>query len=150
MLHCGKGQEEAAVQNWKKMDFSGQTVPFLVTFERMKRYEGTWHSLCIPLIPGVFFVESRTGNSLQGCQAVEVGQETKAFLQTLGGSTHHIPMSKGIIQNGVTYVTEGPLVGQEARIRKIDRHRRLAKIEAPSGLVEGEAFWAGLEITSKS
>ena len=77
-------------------------------------------------------------------------EETEAFLRRLGGTDHYVPMSRGIIRDGVTIVTEGPLVGNEARIRKIDRHRRLAKIEGPSELWQNEGFWTGLEITSKS
>lgn len=150
MLHCGKGQEEEAVQNWKQHDSTAKAQAFLFTFERMKRYEGSWHSLHSPLFPGKFFLESETDCVPREQEAVPVDEETEAFLRMLGGTEHYIPMSRGIIRDGVTIVTEGPLVGNEARIRKIDRHRRLAKIEGPSELWENEGFWTGLEITSKN
>ena len=38
-------------------------------------------------------------------------------------------MSRGIIREGNAQVTDGPLKGMENRIRRIDRHKRLAKIE---------------------
>ena len=150
MLHCGKGQEEEAVQNWKQKDSTAKAQAFLFTFERMKRYEGSWHYLHAPLFPGMFFLESETDCVPRDQEAVPVDEETEAFLRRLGGTEHYIPMSRGIIRDGVTIVTEGPLVGNEARIRKIDRHRRLAKIEGPSEFWQNEGFWTGLEITSKS
>ena len=150
MLHCVKGQEEEAVQKWKQQDSTAKAQAFLFTFERMKRYEGSWHSLHAPLFPGMFFLESETDCVPRDQELVPVDEETEAFLRRLGGADHYVPMSRGIIRDGVTIVTEGPLVGNEARIRKIDRHRRLAKIEGPSELWQNEGFWTGLEITSKS
>lgn len=37
---------------------------------------------------------------------------------------HILRSSTAVIVDGVLHVQEGPLVGQEARIRKVDRHRR--------------------------
>ena len=59
MLHCGKGQEEEAVQKWKQQDSTAKAQAFLFTFERMKRYEGSWHSLHAPLFPGMFFWKAK-------------------------------------------------------------------------------------------
>lgn len=39
---------------------------------------------------------------------------------------HVITTSKGVIEGDRVIVTEGPLVGREAMITKIDRHKRLA------------------------
>ena len=52
----------------------------------------------------------------------------------------------------MTIVTEGPLEGKEAKIQKIDRHKRLAKIGGGLNVpfCQEGGFWAGLEITSKS
>lgn len=58
-------------------------------------------------------------------------------------------LSKGHIREGQTYVTQGPLQGKEALIRKIDRHKRLVRLEVPAG--EGtQILYVGLEIISKS
>ena len=74
----------------------------------------------------------------QDSRVMQVDSRTEEFLRELGGEAHHVSMSRGVIRNGVTIVTEGPLEGKEAKIQKIDRHKRLG------------GFWAGLEITSKS
>lgn len=44
--------------------------------------------------------------------------------------------STAAIVDGVLHVTEGPLVGQEAVIRKVDRHRRLCEVEVCPGFTE--------------
>ena len=156
MQKCEKGQEEATAREWNSRHLLGQMEAFVPTFDRMKRYEGSWHLLKEILFPGSFFwkcEEKKEKWQEQKCTAlgiVLIAPETEQFLRKIGGATHHITMSRGIIQNGVTLVTEGPLKGEEARIRKIDRHRRLAKIEVPAGPAKGGTFWAGLEITSKS
>ena len=62
-------------------------------------------------------------------------------------------MSKGYIREGRTCVTEGPLQGRERFIRKIDRHKRLAKLSFSDGDKFGESraeICAGLEIVAKS
>ena len=138
------------MQSWNQQDSTGKARAFLFTFEQMKRYEGSWHSLHAPLFPGMFFLESETDYIPCDQEVIAVDKETETFLRRLGGAEHYVPISRGIIRDGVTIVKEGPLVGNETRIRKIDRHRRLAKIEGPSELWKNEGFWIGLEITSKS
>ena len=88
----------------------------------------------------------------QDSRAMEVDSRTEEFLRELGGEAHHVSMSRGVIRNGVTIVTEGPLEGKEAKIQKIDRHKRLAKIGGGLNVpfCQEGGFWAGLEITSKS
>ncbi len=61
----------------------------------------------------------------------------------------HLSMSEGYIKNGQTHITKGPLMGWEKRIRKIDRHKRLARLEFPVKSVL-TMVPAGLEIKSKS
>ncbi len=56
---------------------------------------------------------------------------------------------RGVIYGGITQVTEGPLKAAERRICKIDRHKRLAKVEVPEGKIF-RYLSAGLEIEEKS
>lgn len=111
------------------------------------------------LLPGVIFIECKTRNPLDKKDMLHLNMniellnpETEEFLVELGGTEHHVLMSRGIIQNGMTVVTEGPLKGKEACIRKIDRHKRLARLEVPLSypLCRHEEVWIGLEIISKS
>ena len=75
-----------------------------------------------------------------------VHREEEQFLRGLCDGTHHSGMSRGYIQDGHTHITEGPLRGKERLIRKIDRHKRLARLEMPGNLRDVNV---GLEIYSK-
>lgn len=80
---------------------------------------------------------------------IPVNKEEEQFLRGLCGGTHHFRMSRGFIRNGQTVVTEGPLRGKENLIRKIDRHKRIARL----GMSEAgklREIQVGLEIVSKS
>lgn len=77
---------------------------------------------------------------------IPIGREEETFLRGLCGRSHHSAMSKGYIRNGRTHVTEGPLKGKERLIRKIDRHKRLARLEMPGSLRDVNV---GLEIYEK-
>ena len=60
---------------------------------------------------------------------LRVGQDEEEFLGRLCGKERHLEMSRGIICKGAPRITEGPLKGMEDRILRIDRHKRLARIE---------------------
>ena len=42
------------------------------------------------------------------------------------------------------------LIDMESQIRKIDRHKRLARLECPVDQYQRKGLWTGLEIVSKS
>ena len=70
------------------------------------------------------------------------------YLKMLCSDDGLIDMSRGIIRNGTAVVTEGPLKGREQLIKRIDRHKRTAKINVP---LEGKnvEVTVGLEIYRK-
>lgn len=82
-------------------------------------------------------------------QIVGLQPEQEDFLRKVLGSEKHVELSKGYIKDGRTYVTQGPLQGKESLICKIDRHKRLAKLEISVGDSHQE-MRAGLEIISKN
>ena len=57
-------------------------------------------------------------------------------------------MSKGYIEGTQVFVTDGPLKGQEGRIKKINRHKRIAIIETPF-MGKTTTIHVPLEIVSK-
>lgn len=116
---------------------------FVFTCDRMRRFEGAWHLERRLLFPGLLFLESHDKERLRqdlernpeiqkmlgnGIGIQEVDLEVESFLRSLCGASHHSGMSRGYIRDGQTYVTEGPLRGKENLIRKIDRHKRVARI----------------------
>lgn len=74
-------------------------------------------------------------------------EEVEAF-RSLTDQNYNVSLSKGYIIGDQITVTEGPLKGQEGRIRKIDRHKRVAMVEMPFlGKITGVRV--PLEITEK-
>lgn len=137
---------------------------FLVTSERMKRYGGKWHCCEEPLFKGCVFAKADASRQLEeaagkaevfrvfgdGGYSLRLPQSGQRFLEEVGGEAHRIPMSKGFIRDGTTFVTEGPLRGRERKIRKIDRHKRMARIDSPLEYCYKQELWIGLEIMAKS
>lgn len=72
-----------------------------------------------------------------------VKKSEEMFLISLCGKNHHLGMSKGVIREGIMQVTEGPLRGREETIRRIDRHKRLARLAVPGGFTLGERTQLG-------
>lgn len=118
---------------------------FLPTCELMKRKGGVWRKVQELLFPGYLFVKTRHPERL-----AERLRGIPVFMRLLGGNdsftplsrdegiwleafttakTHVVEMSLGIIEGDTVLVIEGPLKGHEARIEKIDRHKRLAYLD---------------------
>lgn len=165
VLHCPSLNEETIIQSCKQ-HISPHILrdAFLLTCDRMKRYQGSWHTDIVKIFPEYIFLDSEKPQQLS--QELEqyrgflrimesekllipVDEEQQRLLAALSGEDHHIGMSKGVIKNGVTEVTNGPLTGKESLIRKIDRHKRLAHINW-SGNGNTRGIKIGLEITEKS
>lgn len=170
-LKCRRGEEENIMDACRKR-IPRETMRdiFVFTYDRLRRYEGEWHMETKLMFPDYVFLETediqRLSQELEPyrefVQVLEgsdmlwrVCPQEERFLRRLCGNGHHLSMSRGYIMDGRTYVTRGPLKGLERQIRKIDRHKRIARIEAPE--VSGEdasdlrlPVVAGLEIVSKN
>ncbi len=170
-LKCRRGEEENIMDACRKR-IPRETMQdiFVFTYDRLRRYEGEWHMETKLMFPDYVFLETediqRLSEELEPyrefVQVLEgsdmlwrVCPQEERFLRRLCGNGHHLSMSRGYIMDGRTYVTRGPLKGLERQIRKIDRHKRIARIEAPE--VSGEdasdlrlPVVAGLEIVSKN
>ncbi len=134
---------------------------FILTYDRMRRYQGAWHLEKKLVFPANVLLESENENVLReeinrhkeisdGTRPVlRMTWEEEKFLSCLCGKKKHIEMSRGVICRGVMQVTEGPLEGMEERICQINRHKRLARIQASKSREAGYIL-AGLEIMEKS
>ena len=171
VLYCPNQKETEVIRSCRRrLSAQALTDAFVLTYDRMRRYEGAWHTERKPLFPDCVFLESGDEESLvkelgeigkqpessgtkNGYPAlVPVQKEEEAFLQSLCGSERHSALSKGYIRDGHTCVTEGPLVGKEAYIQRIDRHKRLAELSLPSGngrMDVPRKMCVGLEIVEK-
>lgn len=76
-------------------------------------------------------------------------ESEQALLESVLDERHVLQPSTGVIERGRLKVGRGPLRGHEGRIRKVDRHRRVAFVDA--GVPGCDALMcATLEITAKS
>ena len=163
-MYC-QGQDEQEIIHSCRQHFTKKALKdvFMITYDRMRKYEGKWHTEKSSLFPNYVFLESEDPACLkeeleqyenivqvlgEKNELISLSKEEEIFLRSLCVEEHHFPMSKGYIQNGCTYVTEGPLRGKESFIYKIDRHKRLARLKVPfTAGVRNMSM--GLEIVSK-
>jgi len=171
LLKCPKGNEADYAKRCREFGkIRGKDLQEVVCFQyqRMLRYGGKWHMEKRTLLPGCIFLFGPGAALLKGYADTEMFIEEKQetdrqrqteqgifiipcetpYLKNLCPEGNVVGMSKGIIKNGRTFVTSGPLQGKEHLIQKIDRHKRTAEIEIPfSG--QKIQVTVGLEIYQK-
>ena len=153
MCYCPGIDPQELLQFYKSKEAEGlYTDAFIPTYDQMKKYQGTWHVESRPVFPEYIFLKSNGKTQYRDAyvkDSMTLSPEQESLLQELMSPEGHIVMSTGYIKDGCTHVTDGPLQGKEKLIRKIDRHKRLAKLEFTVG-DNKTALSAGLEITSKN
>lgn len=165
VLRCRPGKAEEIMMSCRR-NISDDILRdiFVFTYERMRRYEGNWHLETREMFPNYIFLETdEPGKLFKKLEAYRgivqmledndqfriVLPEEENFLSDLCGKQHHMEMSEGYIRDGMTHVIRGPLMGMEGRIRRIDRHKRIASVDVPDGK-QGRLVTVGLEITAKN
>lgn len=77
-----------------------------------------------------------------------IRQEEEVFLRQLLDSQACIRFSTGYLVDGQLQVWQGPLKQAQSKVRKIDRHKRLAEIEIQL-FEESRYIRLGLEVKAK-
>ena len=165
VLFCPNQKEEELLLACKRhLTREALGDAFIFTYDRMRRFQGVWHLERRLLFPHYLFLESGNEEKLEkelkqysevfpvferDGKLVRVEPEEERFLRALCGAGHHSRMSRGYIKDGRTVVTEGPLKGKENLIRRIDRHKRIARVGMPS-TGQLREMQVGLEIVAKS
>lgn len=156
-------EEEISTQCSRIVDPAVLEKSFIPYCEQMKKYHGEWHKEKKVLFPGYVFLVSGDKDRLflelkkvtgltkllgTGQEVVPLTLPEIEFLQRFGKEDQIVEMSRGIIENDRVIITSGPLKGNEALIKKIDRHKRRAylEIEMFGRKVETQV---GLEIVEK-
>lgn len=78
--------------------------------------------------------------------SIEAGKE--AMFKAMVNDNYEIPLSVGVIEGDKVIVKEGPLSGMEGLIKKIDRHKRVAVLNAQM-FEQDVDIRIGLEIIEK-
>lgn len=138
---------------------------FIFYREEMKKYLGEWHKEEKILFPGYLFMGTDQPTELFDTlkkmpvptrplgdkdTLVPLTASEAELMKKLGGEKHVVKMSQGVIENGRTQITEGPMIGMEKYIRKIDRHKRRAVIEMKMAGERAVKAEVGVEIVRKS
>lgn len=156
LLRCPEGNETDYLDRCSELLDSEETGEVLCFhYQRMMRYGGGWHLEKRMVLPGCVFVAGtnrlvkryQQRNLKQKCEVILTPCEAP-YLKKLCGDGSLIEISRGIVRNGAVVVTSGPLKGRESLIRKIDRHKRTAKIEIPLAGSQKQ-ITVGLEIYEK-
>ncbi|WP_239462696.1 antiterminator LoaP [Collinsella tanakaei] len=139
---------------------------FVPRYRFKKRIKGTWEMTEQLLTPGYVFIESSMTDIediarvireapafarvlAQNGRIVPLSADETQWLDKLTGTSRVVDPSVGFIEGDRVVITQGPLVGLESQIVKIDRHKQLAYIEVRL-LGRVKVVKVGVEIVRKT
>lgn len=159
------GREETIKQYCKQyMDSSIYCDIFVLRFNRLKKFYGKWHKESKVMFPGYIFIDTETpelvyeafkripafvsllGKDRESFTPIEKSKE--ALFRSMIDETYEIAVSTGFIEGDKVTITEGPLAGKEAMIKRIDRHKRIAVLDVEM-FGERIGVTVGLEVVEK-
>lgn len=139
------GEEHECVRLCKKrIKSSFYREIFVPMYIDKMHFRKEWHDIKKPLFPGYFFIDTeeiepilqdlkklgRFARALKNADAVTpITAEEQQFLQDMMNEEYTIHCSTGFIIGDKICITEGPLRNHYGLIKKVDRHRRVAKLE---------------------
>ena len=112
------------------------TDAFVPRKERWFKRNGAWSLRTVPMYPGYFvavtkdaetFARAAWKASLKVEPTGHLDGERR-WIESNEDGGHIVRGSDGVIENGKLRVVAGPLVGQEDRILKVDRHKRACTV----------------------
>lgn len=122
---------------------------FVLRKERWMKRGGTWFLEPVNMYRGYAFAISSDAAGLAKSLArltlpvelvgtdvrswAPLADEAAAWYAAAMDASHVIRSSIAVIEDGVLRVQSGPLVGQESRISKVDRHRRRCQVRVGDG-----------------
>jgi len=141
----GTGRENSVMTHCKKLLKEEIYLDcFVPRCEVQKKYQGDWHMEKKMLFPGYVFFESEQIEELylglkvvpeltkmlaMGHELVSLYPHEVAFFEKFCGKNRVVEVSEGYLSGDKVIVTDGPMVGFEGYIKRIDRHKRIAYLE---------------------
>lgn len=168
VMQVATGRERQTVQLLERV-LGGETRAelFVPRYRYRKKIKGAWQFTEELLTPGYVYLRTSMLDIDELAQQVRrapafarvlaqdgkiipLSADEERWLQALAGAGegHVVEPSYGFIEGDEVKVIKGPLRGQEAKIRKIDRHKRLAFLEMHM-FGRTKVVKVGLEIVSK-
>ncbi len=141
-----EGREQSICQKIRSLvDPEVLDDAFVIFKERWFKQGKEWSIRRFQMYRGYFFVATTDVIELQKQLArlsfpvslvgakeravVPLDVQAQAWFESAMDNTYTIRNSTGVIVDGVLHVQAGPLLGQEDRVRKIDRHRRSCLVD---------------------
>ena len=145
VIQTTSGQEQDCLAVCRaKMDPSLYKEMFVPLYIDKMHFRKQWHDVKKVLFPGYFFVDTgnvdavmkelshidRLTKVLRNAEKIApIQKKEKEFLRGMMNEEYIVECSKGFIIGDRVCITEGPLRNHYGFIRKVDRHRRIAKLE---------------------
>lgn len=139
-----EGREAAAAERLRKLASAGALDDaVVVSRERWFKRAGAWSVQTQPLYRGYVFAVSRDAAALgreldrlglrggarqEGGRPAPLADDVRQWIAASMDGAGVLRASEGVIEGGNLRVTKGPLAGQEARVAKVDRHRRVCEV----------------------
>ena len=141
---------------------------FMPVTERIRKIEGKWQRILVPMFFGYLFITSEQPTELYDRLHKSLGKTIFKYVKLIRDNEYIIPLSKedekivtelsdenhiikaslGYIKGDKLIVTDGPLRGREGEVVKINRHKRIAVL-AIDFLGEKRNITVGLEVVRK-
>ena len=141
---------------------------FLPVTERIRKIEGQWGRVLIPMFPGYLFISTQDGTGFFERLHEALGKTIFRYVKIIRDNDYIIPLSKsdektvtelsdkdhvikaslGYIKGDTLIVTDGPLKGHEGEVIVIHRHKRIAVLSLDF-LGEKRKVTVGLEVVKK-
>ncbi len=140
---AGEEKECVSLCN-KRLDSEVYREIFIPKYIAKMHFRKKWHDIVKVLFPGYFFVDTdniegwrkelgkieRFTRVLRNAEQIApITHEEEAFLRGTMDKDYTIRCSTGLIIGDRICITDGPLRDYYGLIKKIDRHRRVAKLE---------------------
>lgn len=128
---------------------------FIPQYEQMKKYTGTWHKKMDVLFPGYMFIQTENINYifhlLKGVpkltkilgtdhEFVPIDITEKRFLEKFLNEGNVLEISTGYMVGEQVHIMDGPMKEFNGKIKKINRHKRIA-------IIEIEMFGRSMEVS---
>ena len=144
------GREQVTCDKVKKI-ISSELLEdaFVMRRELVKKNHGEWHTTTTIMFPDYFFVVTCDVNALDKelsklsfpariCKGesrfyAPMAEEAQAWYEQMMDASHVIRTSTAVIVDGVLDIQKGPMVGQEARVTKILRHKSICNVAVGDG-----------------
>lgn len=152
VIFTSTGKEEELIRNIKReKEYQAYyTDVFVIKRVVWKKYRGEWRDVVERLFPGYVFIETEKPRMIQRMLfemegfAKVLGQKgqgetifiplrdyEEALMKAYAGKENHtIEVSKiQVLEGKRVQIVDGPLLGQEGTVRKINLHKRIAEVE---------------------